>query len=577
MAALASRFSSFVHELRRRQVFRVAIAYAAVAWLLTQFAATVFPVLGLPGWTVTLVVVLLALGFPVAVLLAWAYDITPSGVERTPENRSTGDRVTSSATATRRSDGTRSIAALPFVNLSREATDDYFSDGLTEELINALTRVPGLHVAARTSAFAFKGSPLNVREIGERLDVQYVLEGSVRTAGTRLRMSVQLIDVGAGFGLWAETYEREMGDVFRIQEEIARAVVARVLNDTGAAGDVDHLSAPSTENLEAFQLYLKGRYFWNRRSEPDLHRAIDHFRRAIEADPDYALAYAGLADSYAILLDYGLVSPRDALPNATRAAERALRLGPNLAEAHTSLALARQFEWRWAEAEAAFRDALALNPGYAIGHHRYALFLSWLGRGAEALQQIEHARKLDPVNLIIQSSIGWVLYYARRFQDAAAQLHATLELDPRFTNAHVALAMVHGRRGRADEAVAALLHAHDETGGTAPIVALLGHAYGLANRQEEAREATRRLDALSAERYVSAYYRALPHLGLGEMDAALEWLEHAHDERAANLVYLAADAIWDPVRTDPRFQRILQQIDFPSASTAPAQGSQRFV
>lgn len=590
MSGKRSRFSTFIAELRRRHVFRVAIAYAAVAWVLMQGADITFPAFGLPEWTITLLVMLLVAGFPLAVVLAWAYDITPAGVERTtsepageaarpdPARRSTSERP--------RSRPTRSIAALPFVNLNRESTDDYFSDGLTEELINALTRVRGLRVAARTSAFSFKGSPLDVRQIGERLEVQHVLEGSVRAAGDKLRMSVQLINVDDGYCLWSETFERKLGDVFAIQEEIAHAVVGRIMAGPPGNGTMlspGHAGAPAaalqpqrsetrperaggfverTSNLDAFHAYLKGRYFWNRRTEADLRRAIDHFRQAIVADPNYALAYSGLADSYTILLDHGLVSPQEALPAATKAAERALTLDATLAEAHTSVALVRVFDWQWAGAEDAFRQAILINPGYPIAHHRHALLLAWLGRSAEALEQIEEARQLDPLSLIILASIGWVHYYGRRFDQAEEQLRATLEMEPNFANAHLALGLVHGAAGRLAEAWAELERARSISGDTAPLLALLAHAYGRAGRSEDAQALIRQLSARAGESYVSCYYRALPYLGLGEVDRALDWLERAVRERAAALVYLKVDPIWDLVRDDRRFQDVLERLKF---------------
>lgn len=565
--AKTSRLASLIAELRRRHVFRVALVYGAVAWLLVQMADVVFPALALPPWTITLVVLLVLIGFPIAMLLAWAYDITPAGVRRTPSETgaTTGDAAPDESPRPRRPHdaATRSIAALPFVNLSPETADDWFSDGLTEELINALTRVRGLRVVARTSAFAFKDSALDVRAIGEQLDVRHVLEGSVRAAGNRLRMAVQLIDVDNGYCLWSETFDREMGDVFRIQQEIADAVVERILTEQ-SAGSGTH--DQPTDSLEAFQHYLRGRYFWNRRTEPDLRRAIDEFRQAVAADPGYALAHAGLADAWAILLDHGLAAPQEALPHATRAAERALQLDPELAEAHTSSALTRQFDGQWDAAESAFREALRCNPSYPVAHHRYALFLAWMGRADEALARIEEARRLDPISLIIRASIGWILYYARRFDDATRHLAGTLEMDPHYTNAHIARALVLAATGRAADAIEPLETALHDSGGSAPILALLAYACGAAGDPERARELNTRLEARSRDGFVAPYYRALPHLGLAEPAAALDWLERARLERSAQMIYIATDPIWDPVRTDPRFQSIVARLRFPAAA-----------
>jgi serine/threonine-protein kinase len=307
---------------------------------------------------------------------------------------------------------------------------------------------------------------------------------------------------------------------------------------------------------------------WNRRTEPDLRRAIDQFLQAIAADPDYALAHAGLADAWAILLDHGLAAPQEALPHAIRAAERALQLDPRLAEAHTSLAMTRQFDGQWGAAEDAFREALRCNPAYPVAHHRYALFLAWMGRADEALARIEEARRLDPISLIIQASIGWILYYARRFDDAERHLAAALEMDPHYTNAHIARALVLAATGRAADAIAPLETALHDSGGSAPILALNAYECGAAGDARRARELNTRLDARSAECYVAPYYRALPHLGLGEPDAALDWLERARRERSAQLIYLATDPIWDPVRADPRFRSIIAQLRFPGAAVS---------
>lgn len=576
MSNPTARLRTLVHELRRRHVFRVAVVYGVVAWIVLQGTSIVQPALMLPEWTNTLIVLLVAAGFPFALVFAWAYDITPTGVQRTPDAAlpvtSRGGVVTvRTLRPDRAAAGTRSIAALPFVNLSRESADDYLSDGLTEELIDALTRVRGLRVPARTSSFAFRNSDLDVREIGERLQVDHVLEGSVRVAGNRLRMSVKLISVDDGYSIWSETFDRELGDVFQVQEEIARNVVQRVmgvaLGTVGAEGPSPAQAHPHPRhNLEAFQLYLKGRWFWNRRAEPDLRRALDCFRQAIQSDPDYALAHAGLADTYALLLDYGLVSPQEALPITTRSAEHALRLAPALAESHTSMALARQFDWQWAESEAAFRRALELNPAYPVAIHRYALFLAWMGRASEALERIEQAARLDPVSLIIQSTVGWILYYARRFDDAAAQLQSTSEMDPHFINAHIARSLVLAAQGRPDESLREVEHltgGADADHASPPTLARLAYVQGLAGQTEAARRTLDTLASRSASEYVSAYHRALPYLGLGDTNNALDWLERALRERAAGMLYLAAEPIWDAVRSEERFRRILDQLRFP--------------
>lgn len=589
---------------------RVALVYGAVAWLLVQIIDVVSPALPmLPDWTLTLAVVLVLIGFPLAVVLAWAFDLTPSGVERTrslsearaPESASasagivwpnadellpapvrpvTGGPdngwfdaaahgrgssvhrgapvVATAVIEPERSPGSiRSIAALPLVNLGRDDETEYFTDGMTEELINALTRIPGLRVAARTSSFAFKARALDVREIARALGVQGVVEGSVRMMGNRIRVSVKLVDAVEGHHVWSNSYDREIDDVFAIQDEIASSIVDALELELRADGQ--RLAAPPTRDVESYRLYLKGRFFWNRRTPDDLMRSADAFREVITRDPGSALAHAGLADAYTILLDYGIVSPGEALPRARQAAERAVQLDDGLAETHTSVALVRQFEWDWRGAEASFRRALERNPGYATARHRYALCLAWMGRHTEAIREMSRAAELDPLSLIIGSSLAMVHYYARRYDEAAEQARQVLDMDERFPMAHLARALARSRQP--EQAVADLEAALEHAGGESPsLIALLAYACGRGGQQARARDLERRLEHTAQTKYVSGYYRSLPSLGLGNHEAALSRLDQACEERAAHMVYLGADPILDPLRTDPRFTRLLEAV-----------------
>jgi TolB-like protein/Tfp pilus assembly protein PilF len=551
--------SDFISELKRRRVIRVAIVYLIVGWGMVQFADAVFEPLQLPGWSVTLVIFLVFLGFPIAVLLAWAFDITDHGVERT-RRAGTNTNATEQpaiAAAPAAEVHPNSVAALPFMNLSGDPSQEYFSDGVTEELINTLSRLRVVRVAARTSSFAFKNTQLDAREIGRKLGVSSLIEGSVRLMENRLRLSVQLVSTSDGTAIWSESYERDMHDVFAVQREIAQDIANRL----GATPGMP-VSAPSpaeTHDPEAFKLYLKGRFFWNRRTPDDLRRAIEHFDRALELDPRFALAYAGLADAYAILLDYGLLSTRDGLDRARRAAEEALRLDASLGEAYTSLALARQLDWQWRAAEESFIKAIERRPDYPVARQRYSLFLAWTGRPDQALAQIHEAQRIDPLSAVISATAGWVSYYARRYDRAQEQLARALEMDPHLPTARVVLGLVALQQGRTADAVTEHEHALEASRGSAPMRALLAVSLARAGDADAARTQLRALQRESATGFVSPYYIALAHFGLGETEAALDHLEQARDERAAQVIYLRAEPLLDPLRNEPRFQRVLEE------------------
>jgi serine/threonine-protein kinase len=566
MNDLQTRIPRFFAELRRRKVIRVMIAYAVGAYVTTEVSNEVLPLLGIPESVNRLILVILLLGFPVALALAWAFDITPRGIERTadlPTARSEGTSgVDSSQPGTRIVDTAPSppagsIAALPFTNLSGDVTQDYLSDGLTEELILALSRVQGLRVAGRTSCFALRRAALDAQEIGRRLNVRHVVDGGVRVAGNRIVLSAQLVDTTTGYVVWTESWERDLGDIFTMQRELARAIVDRVAGDAARATEP---ARPATLSVEAFKLYLRGRYHWNRRTETDLRRAIEFFEQAIVRDRSYALAWAGLADAYSLLLDYGGMPVSEGLDSAREAAERALRIDPSLAEAYTSLALVRQFEWRWDDAEAAFLRSIALRPEYSVAYQRFSLLLAWLGRGDDAIQQARRAESLDPLAVFVAASTGWVLYYTRRYQDANEQLERALEMDPHFAAARVPLGLAQLQLGDVESAVEHLAQAVTDSGRAASALALHAHALGRAGDHDACREISAELQALARETYVSSYYLALPALALGEHEAALDRLETALErERAAQLAYLGAEPLLDPLRDSPRFQSLLER------------------
>jgi serine/threonine-protein kinase len=544
------RVRRFFAELRRRKVIRFAIGYAIIGAGITEGASNIFGPLGLSEGAQKAIAVLVLAGFPVALVLSWVFDITLRGIERTPS--------AAPAALPREPLPADSIAIIPFENLSGDAAQSYLADGLTEELLVALSRVPGLRVAARTSCFAFRGARADVREIGERLRARHIVEGSTRLTGGRLRLSVRLIDAETGYALWTEAYEREIESIFDIQAEIAREIVGR-LPRVGAATD-QVVAGPGTNDVHAFQEYLQGRFHWNRRTESDLRRAIERFGSAVRRDPGYARAWAGMADAWSLLLDYGGVEPAKGLDPAREAAERALAASPDTAESWTSVALVRDFEWRWADADEAFRRAIKLQPDYPVARQRYALHLAWAGRHDEAAREADAAVELDPLSTAVSASAGFVLYYARRFNDAVARLDRTIIADPGFATARVALGVCLLGLGRAQEAVQSLRRAVDDSGRASSALALLGLAHARAGDEGATRAVIAELDERRKKKWVSGYQLALPHIGLGEYAAALDHLEQACDDRAPQMAYLGHDPALDPLRGDVRFTALLARV-----------------
>ena len=462
----------------------------------------------------------------------------------------------------------KSIAVLPFVNMSPNPENEYFSDGLTEELIDALSNVEGLSVVSRTSAFRFKGQREDIRKIGQELNVATLLEGTVRHAGNRLRATAQLVSVSDGYQLWSEKYDRSLEDVFAVQEEIAQAIVQK-LKIKLVGEEETRLVKQHTEVLQAYDLYLKGRFFWYKRSDQGFMRATDHFEGAVAQDPKYALAYAGLADAYALvgIAEYGIRPPAEVMPKAKEAARRAIELDPSLAEAHTTLAhMAAFYDWDWDAADEAFRHAVELNKDYPMSHHWNALYLAAMGRHEEALAAENRALALDPLSLIINKNVGTILYYARRYDDAVSQYLRTLELDPAFVRTHYYLGLAYEQLGLAERAVAEFQKATELSGGNTVCSALLAHAYAAAGDEDRAREV--RDDLIAARqgggRHVPAFNIALAYLGLGDIDEAFNWLNSALDERSSWLVSLNVEPLFDTIRADPRFAQLIEGVGLPS-------------
>ena len=458
-----------------------------------------------------------------------------------------------------------SIAVLPFADHSPDRDQEYFCDGMTEELINALTKLRGLRVAAWTSALRLRGETHDPGKIGEQLKVGTVVAGSVRKAGDRLRITVQLIGTLDGSYLWSEIYDRQVKDVFAIQEEISQAIVA-MLKVQIADGQSRYLVRRYTENVEAYTLYLKGRYCWNQRSEQSLRKGIEYFEQAIAFDPRYAPAYSGLADSYSLLGNSGVVPAKNVKAKAMWAALKALELDPTLAEAHTALGHVRAtYCWDWQSACAEYRAAIALNPAYATVHHWNAItYLGPIGMLENALTEIRKAEELDPVSVSIKRDIAVILYYLRRFEQALTQCEKTIELEPVFSGGYWALGLAHEGLCQYGEAARAFQQALKVAPHTPRLLGALGHVYGRWGKRSEALKLVAEMAEMARTRYVAPFDFALVHLGLDNRQAAFDWLEQAHKSRSYELVSLKVDPRFDAVRSEAKFARLLKRLGLES-------------
>jgi eukaryotic-like serine/threonine-protein kinase len=453
---------------------------------------------------------------------------------------------------------TRSVAVLPFVNASPDPDNEYMSDGITDELIDALAKVEGLRVSSRTSVFALKGKPLDVRAVGALLGAGVVIEGTVRKAGSRLRITAQLSSTDDGRLLWSQRYDRSLDDVFAVQDEIARTIVGTLRATTFA-----ELSEPArkryTENVKAYGLYLKGRFAWNKRTHEGVWEGIRYFEQAIAADPNYALAYTGLADSYALHVDYRSVPVAEWFARAKQYARQALDLDESLAEAHASLAWTLFiYDWDWEGAEREFRRAIELEPRYATAHQWFAFLLVSQGKHGEALLEGHTALELDAGSVSIRRGVGWLYYYARRYDQARYHLQRAIEMNPTAVESHRILGLTLAHQGQLAEAERVLRDALTLPVAGAYTAADLGWVLAAAGRRAETEALLRELEAKAHQEYVSPVPFAMLHLALGDRQRALDWAERARAERRGWLAYLAVNPILDPLRGEPRFQALLE-------------------
>ena len=463
---------------------------------------------------------------------------------------------------------TPSIAVLPFVNLSPEPDSEYFSDGLTEELIHALSQLHNLRVVSRTSAFEFKAKPQSVRRIGAQLKVTKVVEGSVRKLGQRLRVSAQLVSTSDGYCLWSQRFDREIKDVFEIQDEIANQITEAL--KTRLSQDAQPiLLKRRTENVEAYDLYLRGRFQWNKRSGEGLQRSLEYFELALAQDPGYAPAYSGIADYHIAVASWGLATPTDAWPKAKEAAERALAIDDTLAEAHASMGTIHMwYEWNWSAAEQDFRRAIDLNPGHPNAHVQYNLLFLQTGRFGEAEREIRTALATDPLSIRINSYLAGLFHYRGEYDRSLEQCGRALELDPKDIELHIVLALNYEQKGMYKDAIRELEQARELSDNNPLILGPLGSCYAAAGDHARARSSLEELDRAAQVTYVAPITWVMIYLGLREFDRAFEWLEKAAQVRDVLICYLGVGPIYDCIRSDPRYTDLVRRIGLaPDAET----------
>jgi len=455
------------------------------------------------------------------------------------------------------------IAILPLTNIGPNQDDEYFADGLTEELISSVSRMKGLRVIARTSVMRCKGTNMSIAEIGRDLNVGSVLEGSIRKVGNKIRINVQFVDTSNEEPQWAEDYDREIQDVLEIQSDIAHKV-AEALQEHVLGGIQRSETVKSTKNPDAYINYLHGRQHWNKRTEEDLKKAVEFFERALKIDEGYAMAYTGLADSYAIMAFLEFMAPHYAYPKARVAAEKALSLDPQLAEAHTSLGLIKfQYDWDWDGAEKELKEAININPSYAPAHHFYADYLKAMGRFDEALSEIEKAQDLDPLSLAISTGVGHVLYLSRQYDEAIEQYQRAVDLDPNFMITHVWFGRPYLEKGMYEEAIAELETAVRLSGESTLALAMLGHGLASAGRGDEAVQILDKLKERSKRQYVPSYWIAVIYNGFEDKEQVLHWMIKAYEERSSWLVWSNVEPRFAWLRKDPDAADLLKAMKFP--------------
>jgi TolB-like protein/Tfp pilus assembly protein PilF len=583
------KIDNFFAELRRRNVYKVAVAYAVVSWLLIQAASIFFPAFDAPPWVMKIFIIVIIFGFPVALILSWAFEITPEGIKLESEiepsksvKRRTGRKIVAVTIALAvvaaglfvyqlvrsKSDTSgspiaativnKSIAVLPFDNLSRDPDNAYFAEGVQDEILTRLAKVADLKVISRTSTQRFQSAPDNLPEIAKQLGVTNILEGSVQKANDQVRVNVQLINAMTDAHLWADTYDRKLIDIFSVESEIAK-IIAEALQAKLTGSEQKSIAKAPTANPEAYELYLKGRFFWNKRTGVDLRKAIDYFNQAIAKDPNYALAYADVANSYVLLSNYAFDSPQQLIPPARAAVKKALELDDSLAEAHASLGLLATLELDLERGNSEFERAIQLKPNYATAHHWLSLGLASLGQFDGAIAEGKRALELDPLSLIINADFGWIHFIAHRYAEAERQARKTLDMDSRFFLAHYYLGSALQFQGHLTEAIPEFQKAF-ELNNDPFSLGILGQAYARNGQKAEAQKILVRLNDQAKSQYVAPYALAVILAAL-DKQRAIEELERGYREGATNYMFvLKVDPLLEDLRGDPRFEALVQKV-----------------
>jgi TolB-like protein/Flp pilus assembly protein TadD len=586
------KIDNFFAELKRRNVYKVAVAYAVVAWLLIQVATQVFPFFEIPNWAVQLVVLVMVIGFPIATVLAWAFEMTPEGIKREAEvdraksiPRKAGRKLTAlvvllaalaaglmifrflrSQPALEKENPTslaaeidsKSIAVLPFENLSEEKANAYFADGIQDEILTRLSKVADLKVISRTSTQHFKSTPENLPQIAKQLGVMNILEGSVQKSVDQVRVNVQLINALTDAHLWADTYDLKLTDIFAVESEIAKTI-ADALQAKLSGSEKSSIAKVPTANPEAYELYLKGRFFWNKRDTNDLQKALGCFKQAAKEDPNYALAWSGTADVYALLPLFGGADPADAYPKAKEAANKAIALDPNLGEPHAALGLIGSlFDFDFALSMREFEKSIALNPNYATAHHWFGdSVLQCIGDFNRAIAEMKRALELDPLSVVFSVDLGVAYYFDGRYQEGIAQTRKALDLDPNAYYAYYNLGELLEESGDFPGAISEYKKSVALDTDPYPL-ALLGHAEALNGNREEALKILQQLAV--SKRYVADYSVGLVYLGLGDKNQAMDWFEKSFAKRQPDLNTIRFDPLLRPLHGDPRFEQLAEKI-----------------
>jgi adenylate cyclase len=576
---------TFFAELKRRNVYKVAIAYAVVAWLLMQIATQVFPFLEIPNWAIRLVIMLIVIGFPIALIIAWAFELTPEGLKRTefadelPKKAPRSHawiyvvviagaisvslfflgRYTSSKQSAELP--AKSIAVLPFDNQNRDPDTEYLSDGIPESIINSLSQLPNLKVMSRNSVFHYKGKDMDAQAVAKELKVQAVLTGRMTQRGDGLSISVELINPQDNSQIWGQQYNRKFADVFAVQEEIAKEISDRLrLKLTGA--ERQQLAKRPTENIKAFQYYMQGRGYINRRTREDLLEAVRYCEKALEEDRNYTLAYAGLADAYGILGVYGYIAPIEGRRKAEEAARKALALDENLAEAHAALGLAYvQFApYNFTLGDRELRRAIELSPSLAIAHQSLGLSLVRQGRLDESLAEILKARELDPLSSIIARLVAMPYYLKRDYARALELLRQANELGPAFITTWEIGIYIQNKLF--DETLAELEKAKGERKNDSILIYDTGMVYAAQGKTAEALQIIKELEEMSGASLSQAQWIAKIYATLNEKELAFSWLERGLAAGAIGAFY-KDEPVWDPLRSDPRFKALVEKMFTP--------------